>query len=195
MLIHYRLSTTIVLSLLLLGLPLLPPLHGSSQLRVTANDFQAAARDNGTYHFWLYFIDKATPDTALGKVAFGTTRAVTRRLNRGTLRGAELQRINRPVTTGYLRQIEATGATIRRVSRWLNAASVAATADEVETLTRLHFVRRVTPVLQSSRPALPLAEKPLPLRNKLVPLQKSGLDYGASLGQLSQINVPAVHDS
>ncbi|MCH7574119.1 MAG: S8 family peptidase [Candidatus Marinimicrobia bacterium] len=194
MFIKYHPSIIITWRFLLLGVLLLPPLHAGSRLRLSANDYQAAVRENGAYHFWLYFIDKEASDPALAKAALGTTRAVTRRRIRGTLQGAELQRINRPVTTDYLRQIEATGATIRRVSRWLNAASVEAAADQIEALTRLDFVRRITPVLRASRPVRPQGAAPQAVRPKVSPWRKSGLDYGASFEQLNQINVPAVHD-
>jgi subtilisin family serine protease len=82
-----------------------------------------------------------------------------------------------PVLAHYVRAIEATGARVRHVSRWLNAVSVEADHAVARRLADLAFVTRITPVSRTEKAHLPPG------------------DYGGSLTQNLGIHSPAAHDS
>jgi hypothetical protein len=56
-----------------------------------------------------------------------------------------------PVPASYVDAVAATGAKVRHVSRWLNAVSVEARADEAARIATLPFVRSVAPARASRR--------------------------------------------
>ena len=53
-----------------------------------------------------------------------------------------------PVGDDYVEQVKATGATVRRESKWLNAVSVESTEETIERIKRLDCVREVRPFQQ-----------------------------------------------
>ncbi|MFQ5591642.1 MAG: S8 family serine peptidase [Phycisphaerae bacterium] len=73
------------------------------------------------------------------------TRAIERRLKRRSRAGL-FDEYDLPVVAAYAAQVEATGARIHVVSRWINGVSVNATATQILQLQRLPFVRLVQPV-------------------------------------------------
>jgi len=77
-----------------------------------------------------------------------------------------------------------------RRSRWLNAVSVIAPPHVVRTIGRLPFVVRTAPVRGGrSVPATPAGRTQAPGAGRDV------FDYGPSLNQLAQIDVPAAHEA
>lgn len=113
-----------------------------------------------------------------------------------------------PVPARYVEAVAATGARVRHVSRWLNAASVTANEAEARRIAELPFVRAILP-LRLSRAVTPVSVGPVETgvgpapgseRGSLqAPRQSAALtkptNYGVSITQLQGINVPAVHDS
>jgi subtilisin family serine protease len=94
---------------------------------------------------------------------------------------------------------------IRHTSRWLNAVSVEATAEQASALEALPFVTRLAPVERYARRPAPLRSAtrhpPDPSDVPAGPREgppagqaESAIEYGPALDQLVQINVPAVHD-
>lgn len=117
-----------------------------------------------------------------------------------------------PVSGRYLDAVAATGVSVRHVSKWLNGVSVMADESQARRLAALPFVRAVVPLRLSRRVApvsvgpategTPEAHGAAPMPEKAaVPgvtlastLQKP-VNYGPSITQLTDIRVPAVHDS
>jgi serine protease AprX len=113
-----------------------------------------------------------------------------------------------PVPARYVEAVAATGARVRHVSRWLNAASVTANEAEARRIAELPFVRAILP-LRLSRAATPVSVGPVETgvgpapgseRGSLpAPLRSAALtkpaNYGPSITQLQDIKVTAVHDS
>lgn len=104
-----------------------------------------------------------------------------------------------PVDASHVEAIARSGAEVCVVSRWLNAVSVQANKDQIETISQLPFVERIQLVGGGKR------RMPMPREEgvtKLPPIRKSkpsptietALDYGSSYSQLSQINAIALHD-
>ncbi len=145
---------------------------------------------------WVFFKDKGTSAAALAEArARLTPRALSRRALRGRRGAAVVGFEDLSLLRSYVDAVARPGARVRHESRWFNAVSVEATADDVRALAALPFVDRIDLVRRFRRGA----EEPVVAAASLdfrPPAAAAGyaLDYGASFGQLAQINVPAVHD-
>jgi serine protease AprX len=151
--------------------------------------------DSGAGRTWVYFRDKGFADAdrqadALAQLAGSyNPRAVQRRTRRRTDSGLFDAR-DLPVSPGYVRAIERTGATVHVTSRWLNAVSVNATADQLRAIRSIDAVQRLEPVRRGRRagsgseiaPPAPVLTPPM-----------SRTFYGYSQDQISQIGVIPVH--
>jgi subtilisin family serine protease len=96
-----------------------------------------------------------------------------------------------PVNQAYINRITDFEAKFRHRSRWLNAASFETPVSELDRISELSFVRSIKPVLTGKRKPVRIEAPPDE------PLQGKGLldlNYGASYGQLQQLNIPAVHN-
>jgi len=150
--------------------------------------------------YWVYFRDKGlqhSPGAALSKkspeyikiLTYITSRALERRA-KVLLLDALIDIGDLPLYQPYLNQVQSAGAVLQRQSRWLNAASVIATPDQLATIAHLPFVLRVAPVVILRRKN----------RNDQHSLQDqifnktATLDYGPSTLQAQMINVPPLHD-
>ncbi len=166
---------------------------------------------------WVVFTDKGIPDERAFADAVRnagerlTERARARRAReQGGTYAADYDDV--PVPARYVEAVAATGARVRHVSRWLNAASVTANEAEARRIAELPFVRAILPLRLSRRiqpvsVGPPVGPAPGSERGAIdgaregapAPLQSAALtkptNYGPSITQLQGINVPAVHDS
>ncbi len=142
----------------------------------------ATATDSQRY--WVFFRDKHVSadkiSQALDEAAYKLTPAARERrlLNRPVL----VDEYDLPVSQDYLTRVRQTGAQVRRASKWLNAVSVEATADQAEQIRALTCVKKV------ERFRLQLAADPLPRR------ALDDLHYGNSLTQNELCHVPELHN-
>ncbi len=129
---------------------------------------------------WVYVLDDVRTDGTASLSA----RCVGRRLKVGVT--PLYDRADRPPSPRALDQIVATGARVRTVSRYLGAASVDATRDELDRLERLPFVCRLERVASGRRgePPPPGPESPA----------HPALEYGASEPFLTQVQITALHE-
>jgi serine protease AprX len=102
-----------------------------------------------------------------------------------------------PVNAAYIRDIAATGAEIQHRSKWLNAASVLATPEQVARIAALPFVREVELTGRFRKRDTEPAPEKTSLPAEMLQKQTSThvLDYGLSFNQINQINVPPLHDA
>lgn len=147
----------------------------------------------GRYAVWVFFKDKGPAAEALASAqATVSARARARRALRGHT--ATVTLADAPPAPAYVAAVAQAATRVRQQSRWLNAMSVEATADQVRAIESLAFVDRVEMVrrFRQRREELDLraagAEAVEPLR------KASTLDYGTSFGQVNQIKVPFLHD-
>jgi subtilisin family serine protease len=136
---------------------------------------------------WVFFRDKGpAPETSVAQ-AFGrlAPRALSRRVLRGRP-GPLVRSEDLPVVPAYLEAVARGVTRVRHVSRWFNAVSAEATADQARRLAALPFVERVDLVRRSRA-------RPEPTTSATPAEGPYDLAYGSSLGQVQQINVPAVH--
>jgi len=145
---------------------------------------------------WIYFSHKppAATSRSLDELAieYGISKRALQRRAKVLPAHLLIDAYDQPVSTDYIRQIEAMGMTVTSVSRWLNAVSVILGPEQLKTVAALPFVRSVRPVAELAHPSLVVRPAiPLPSFSKT---SQSGLNYGPSRTQLANIRVTDVHD-
>jgi serine protease AprX len=146
--------------------------------------------------FWITFRDRGpqVDRSSADPRSLGITERALWRRSKVLPAQRLIDELDLPVNPSYLRQLNATGVVIRSTSRWFNAVSAELTGGQRAALEILPCVASVEPVRVFFR------QEPEPV-SPLVPqtLQKlsgsAAIDYGASLTQLSTINVVDVHAS
>lgn len=170
------------------------PKETDNRIEAVKTYLQPRAVD-GRVKVWVFFTDKNVDgkgdfDKLAASVAF-TDKTIARRAKMG------LNRVtfgDLPVYDGYIKEVETLGGQLRRVSRWLNAASFVLPLDRVDAINALAFVAKVRPVAVFVRQPDSEAELTPPYEPSLVSGDKSLLQYGNSAGQLNQIHVPEAHE-
>jgi len=117
----------------------------------------------------------------------------------GRERAPALDGADRPPDAGYVTSVEATGATIRTESRWLNAVSVLATPPALAAIRAMPFVAEVLPVAMGRRAGTENATPSAAVHGRSVAPSSPGAeggdvaDAGASYPQLARIGIPEAH--
>lgn len=164
-------------------------------LSETARQF-LFSKNEATVNVWVYFTDKGvfTQGEFDAKAAstFVSEKALARRAKMGL---DKVVFTDLPVVKDYVAKVESQGATVRRVSRYLNAASFSVAPSQLDQIASLPFVARVSPVSHYVREndmaeADSFEDRPQAPTGSLSP---EALNYGAAFDQLNQIGVPAVH--
>jgi len=157
-------------------------------------------RPGAAQKVWVFFRDKGPdPVGRLGEVAL-SPRARARRALRGRTDRATIEDV--PLMPSYVAAVAARVARVRQQVAWINAMSVEASAAQVADVEALPFVARVDLVRgYRRRPEDDLLRRASvdlgpsdPVRRTRPTSAAPALDYGASAGQLNQIDVPAVHE-
>ncbi len=146
---------------------------------------------------WIYFTDKGSRELLKSAVPSSvvTERSLQRRAK--VLPPENLtDYADLPVEDAYVAGLGASGASIQHRSKWFNAVSIRATADQINRIASLPFVREVELVGRYKRSTPPPPDPKDVIERPALP-KNSGthaLDYGPSLNQLTQIQVPELHD-
>ncbi len=160
----------------------------------------------GRLAVWVYFRDKGLDGAALSRAldraeAELSDRAARRRAKVTPVKGARLvDATDLPLHRPHVDAAAATGARPRRESRWLNAASFDATPAQIEALAALPQVAKVdlVNVFRRDDPVVEPAETAArEARNAELRAGKAAawtLDYGGTLSELEQVNVPPLHE-
>ena len=144
---------------------------------------------------WVFFTDKgifSLEQYEDAKTVFKsslTRSALKRRLKNR----AETDFLDLPINQFYADEILKSGGILRQKSRWLNAISIQIQKNKIEKIAQLPFVREIKKVVGFKREP----EEIQSIHGKLYQPEKFagyGRNYGPSLPQLDQINVPIVHD-
>lgn len=160
-------------------------------LTLITYDFASAQQ-----RFWVTFRDRGTQvdRSAADPRSLGITERALWRRSKVLPAQRLVDEFDLPVNPSYLRQLNAAGVVVRSTSRWFNAVSAELTGGQRAALEILPCVASIEPVRVFFR------QEPEPV-SPSVPqtLQKlsgsAAIDYGASLTQLSTINVVDVHAS
>jgi serine protease AprX len=175
---------------LILGAAVLPQREGKFSPELLE---AIKAGNTGSYTAWIYFSDKGPGRfQKMEEVKAGLSlKSMKRRLRQGL--GELVDEYDLPAHEPYVEAVKRDAAKIRHVSRWLNAVSVEASGQALERIAGFSFVRRIEKVrvFAFREPvSAPLVRPEIPPAEAL----GHGFDYGPSLTQLSQMNVPLLHD-
>jgi len=173
--------------------PSVVPKETNNVIDVVKTFLAPRADDQGMVKIWAFFTDKHIyTDQQFAAAASQITLTDAARARRSKMGLDKITFGDIPVYSGYIDQIKDMGATFRRASRWLNAASFEIPLARIDAVNNLPFVAKVRPVAVFVGPRE--EEEPSFPAPAMAPTQGSSLNYGVSFGQLNQIDVPAVHD-
>ena len=144
---------------------------------------------------WVFFTDKGfftQEDYNKSKASFRNSLCPAA-LKRRAKKGVQVDFFDLPPNQNYVEEILSQGAKLRQKSRWLNAASFEIQAHKVKEIANLPFVRQIKRVAGFRREPIERGSYSDFSLEKFTRLQY-GRNYGPSLAQLDQINVPIVHD-
>lgn len=153
-------------------------------------------RNSETARVWLFFTDKGVNNQAeLAQKAAGLEISEKNKSRRAKTGINSIVLADLPVRSDYVDRARLMGAKLRRVSRWLNAASYDIPIDQLSKFEALPFVAEIRPVARYKNTGLiDSAEKESIFTSND---NESGLadvlDYGYAYEQVAQINVPAMH--
>ncbi|HET9950216.1 MAG TPA: S8 family serine peptidase [Candidatus Eisenbacteria bacterium] len=146
----------------------------------------------------MFFRDRgaaiAAPDS------FATPRALARREKAWAARAARgitTPRVgaedDAPPSAAYLAALDAAGARLRFVSRWLNAASVDADSAELAAIRALPFVAEIRPVARLAADLDSAIAGEPPVTPPIGDGAADAADAGPSYAQLEAIGIPEAH--
>jgi len=152
---------------------------------------------------WVSFADKGETDPAdlvrrLAEAAAALDpHARARRLRAGVT--PLVDELDLPVHAPYLESLRAQGVVTYGVSRWFNRVAVRATGAQLAAVAGLDCVAHVAPVERAERmrdaPGADLDAAAAAVAAASAPRAAAAFSYGLTEAQLTQIGVPALHDS
>jgi serine protease AprX len=157
-----------------------------------------SASESQSLMAWVYFTDKGGSESlrdAVPRTVVSERSLQRRRKVRGENELVDYTDL--PVDQSYVQQLSSQVQRVRQISKWFNAASVSATKEQLSSLEALPFVRSIDLVYRAR--ATRALEQEQPVTDS--PAGSNGgdqiydLNYGSSLTQNQQINVPAVHNT
>jgi len=194
---HPKSLLSVLILFLFFSFPALPADSPSSpKVSEKIGQWIAAHPESETIKAWIYFRDKGItdPDELAAALAARQKELSPRVLwRRSKVKSEPLVDIrDLPIHPAYKMQVVIPGVRHRTDSRVLNAVSVETPIGHLDRIAALECVSRIDLVVGFKRTevtALPRA--PLPGQTGQGP---RGFDYGYSVNQLNQINIPPVHD-
>lgn len=174
--------------------------YGSEKIGTKLNRALASVDEDNQLIVWVFFSDKGSYEQMRHAVPLSVVseRSIQRRLKVRTLNEV-VDYTDLPVEQNYLDEFSPYVLRIRQKSKWFNAASVVATKAQINDIESLPFVSKIELVWrartdrQFEGEVKDLPEEPRREDNNGSKLYD--LDYGLSLEQNQQINVPAVHNT
>lgn len=142
--------------------------------------------------YWVRLTDKnGSPYSLSNPSAFLTQRA----LNRRAAQNIAVNSSDIPVNPSYISQIQATGASVIRTSRWLNAVVIdAPSASTLNAVNSLSFVQSTTPVAIFRRTADPVEDTKPTAALSAKTANTNSYNYGGSFNQIDMLNGVCMHD-
>ena len=153
-------------------------------------DFQKlneAVREDDQIHAWIMFKDKG-PNVAARKQNITLHPKTLER--RKKLFSEPVTWYDVPVHQKYINRIISVGVEVRRESKWLNALSVFASMDQIQTIAGMNFVTRIQPVAKLRRGK----HKTINNITHNERRNSSLMDYGLAQTQIEMMNCDLAHD-
>lgn len=149
---------------------------------------------------WVYFSDKGSNlGTYFNQPSLVVSEKSLKRRAKVMEQGSLIKFSDLPVNADYIGQLESIGFLVKQKSKWFNSVSGYATKEIINQISRLENVKKIDLVIKFSKEY----ETIVPADNPPVNIDEQNLNkgneihsfnYGQSITQLSQINVPSVHD-
>jgi hypothetical protein len=166
--------------------------QGESMFSEVLNKKVSLMRSDETLTVWIYFKDKPGDwQTNIKKAESIISEKSLARRQKMKKAGPLLSYIDIPVDENYIKQTIPYLEKFRQQSRWLNAISAEVKKSELTKITNLQFVSKIDVVRKGSNTYKFENSK---VDNKKNLNSKYNYNYGSSLTQVEQINVPIVHD-
>ena len=153
-------------------------------------DFQKlneAVREDDQIHAWIMFKDKG-PNVAARKQNITLHPKTLER--RKKLFSEPVTWYDVPVHQKYINRIISVGVEVRRESKWLNALSVFASMEQIQTIAVMNFVTRIQPVAKLRRGK----HKTINNMTHNERRNSSLMDYGLAQTQIEMMNCDLAHD-
>jgi len=185
MIISFNIRVAVGILLLLTTAPSHSQVEGSAIISHRLTQAMSRARPGDKLKLWVFFTDKGRDGEPK------RTRLSPKCLRRRKLKGARpiVDSTDLPVKAEYVSQVLSCGAKLRARSRWLNAISVKANAEEIRKILVLPFVGKLDKVIGFKR-------RKIEAERGEIPKIRGGrywLDYGPSYPQLSLLQIPQLH--
>ncbi len=188
--------TLLLLILLLLTAVLLQAQKTTKYTKVLNNQIDRNGL-NENYSVWIFFKDKGTDlKRKLQTSKTSLTEASIKRRKKLFKNEDYVTLYDIPVETSYISQITPLITKIRHQSKWLNAISVEVNGEQLKHIEAFDFVEAIDVIrVRKYGKELPVpSTDPDSYREKTIKNTQYNLNYGSSITQLEQINVPFVHD-
>ncbi len=158
-------------------------------------------KQQDNYSIYIYFKDKGDDISVKLKNAEGKLPAnsIKRRQKIMTNKSSLATFYDIPVNENYYNETSKYISKLRHKLKWLNAISAEVTKENIEIISKLPFVTKID-IVRKGKVTRSNNFVDFQKRIQNNPFQKNitnskyNLDYGSSLTQVEQINVPAVHD-
>jgi hypothetical protein len=137
--------------------------------------------------FWVFFTDKPHAESFI--------QAPERMLSERALMRRQRQDIalnitDVPVSTTYIKALKNEGVVVLTQSKWLNAVSIFATQQQLESIQNLSFIKTIKPVLNMGR-----AQELIEETSIFKTFTAQPYSYGNSWNQISMLAGNVLHDN
>ncbi len=151
-------------------------------------------KNNTEFTVWIFFTDKGSDlKSKINTAEDNLSKRSIQRRQKLIKNRPVVDYYDIPVEENYIEQVIPIINKLRHQSRWLNAISAEVSRENLEQIAKLNFVKKIDIVRKGKYDERYIANKKITsIDNKKSSMYN--LDYGSSLIQLEQINVPAVHD-
>ncbi len=160
----------------------------------------SVSNPNDEIVLWVYFTDKGSLESMRSSVpqTVVSPRSIQRRLKVRPM-SEVVDYSDLPVEEGYVEQIASHVIRVRQRSKWFNSVSVIATKSQIAELETLPIVKTLELLARFKKNQTEenfTTEAPQKeIGGNERETSVLDLNYGQSLGQLAQLNVPAVHNT
>jgi len=167
--------------------------QNSNKLTSTLTKQITAKSDNTNFTVWIFFTDKG--DNLNKKLSQAASKISQRSLERRQKlfknKSSLVTFYDIPVLNTYVNAVTPFLSKLRHQSKWLNAISAEVAKSDLKKIAAFDFVKTID-VVRTRKYDKALTTETAP--TKSAKNTNYNLNYGASLTQLEQINVPLVHD-
>lgn len=143
---------------------------------------------------WVFFNDKGLfnkSDFALAAQKISIPAHAKKRREKSGIQSVVFADL--PVLKTYIDNVISHGGSLRRVSRWLNAASFEIPHERLDEIAQLSFVNRIRPVAGFKKEKEIIVDDEF-VEPQFAPTDTDFLDYGASWTQMYMISAYLLHD-